>query len=82
MIMENPAARVKLEIQRYREARGLSRRELADLVGVTPAAVYQWETKEGKRSRINLCTLCAVADVLQVSTDALLGRIEKGGSRE
>lgn len=27
----------------WREAAGLTRQELAELIGVTPAAVYQWE---------------------------------------
>lgn len=60
-----------LEIKKMREEKGLSQRGLADMVGVTHAAVHQWETGLADPSLKNLVSL---ADALECSTDAVLGR--------
>lgn len=60
-----------LGIKKMREEKGLSQRRLADKVGVTPAAVYQWETGRAVPTLDNLVSL---ADALECSTDAVLGR--------
>lgn len=52
-------------IKRLREARGLSQQQLANLVGVTPSAVSQWETDQVRS--IKPPHFLALADAL--STD-------------
>lgn len=49
--------------------RGLTIQKLADEVGIAKSSIYQWDNHEPKPSTIN-----KVADVLDVSTDYLLGR--------
>ena len=60
-----------MSIQRYREAAGLNRAELARMVGVTRQAVIQWEEGIAYPSAANLIKL---ADLFCCTTDALLGR--------
>ena len=57
-------------IRHYRKKRALSQRELADMLFVTAQNVSKWET--GK-SAPDLDNLCKLAEVLDVSTDRLLG---------
>lgn len=59
------------KIKELREAAGLSQRKLGDLIGVSGAAVAQWETGENRPSLPNLEKL---AEVLETTTDAILGR--------
>lgn len=59
------------KIKELREAAGLSQRKLGDLIGVSGAAVAQWETGENRPSLTNLEKL---AEVLETTTDAILGR--------
>ena len=56
-------------IERVREERGITRSELATKVGVTPAAVWNWE-EQGTRPR--QAALRAVARVLGISEAELL----------
>lgn len=57
-------------IRYYRKKRGLAQRELAEMLFVTAQNVSKWET--GK-SAPDLDNLCKLAEVLDVSTDRLLG---------
>lgn len=57
-------------IQRLRKERGLTQKQLADAVGVTPQAVSKWETDE---SCPDVTALPLIAGALGVSTDTLLG---------
>jgi transcriptional regulator with XRE-family HTH domain len=59
---------VGARIRTRREAQMISQQDLAKLLGVTPAAVCQWETK-GTSPRFK--TLKRVAEVLHVSADFL-----------
>jgi len=56
-----------------RDLRGLSQAELAQKAGLQPSAISHFETGGRKPSFDNLLLL---ADVLQVTTDFLLGRTE------
>ena len=57
-------------IQALRKERGLTQKQLADAVGVTPQAVSKWETDE---SCPDITALPLLAGVLGVSVDTLLG---------
>ena len=62
--------------ERLRQARnqkGLMQKEVAGQLGMTPRA-YQYY--EGGRRRPDFETLVALADLLGVSTDYLLGRVD------
>jgi transcriptional regulator with XRE-family HTH domain len=58
--------RIAYAIRSAREVRGLSRPELAGLVGVGRGAVSDWENAETLPSLLNLGPLC---DALQVDAD-------------
>nr|DAH46238.1 MAG TPA: hypothetical protein [Caudoviricetes sp.] len=58
-------------IVRLRQERNLSQEEVADAIGVTPAAVCGWERGNKQMSIANLICL---ADLFLVSTDEILGR--------
>lgn len=64
---------VTLKIEEKRLAKNLTRRALAEAIGATPAAVDAWE--KGRNS-ISAELLNKVADVLECTTDELLGRME------
>lgn len=51
--------------------RGISMEKLANRVGISKSGIYQWDSHEPKPSTID-----KVADVLNVSTDYLLGRTD------
>ena len=57
-------------IKTYRKNKGFTQEELADLLNVTPQAVSKWESENGLPDTSMLIPL---AQVLGVSTDALLG---------
>ena len=57
-------------IQALRKERGLTQKQLADAVGVTPQAVSKWETDE---SCPDITALPLLASALGVSVDTLLG---------
>ena len=60
-----------MQLRQLREAAGLTQRELGNRIGVSGQAVAQWETGGKRPSEENLTKL---ADVLETSTDAILGR--------
>ena len=60
-----------MEIRKIRESRGLRQYELADRMGVKQASVSAWESGSAMPSAANLIKL---ADILDCTVDALLGR--------
>ena len=60
-----------MQLRKLREAAGLTQRELGNRIGVSGQAVAPWETGVKRPSVENLTKL---ADVLETSTDAILGR--------
>ncbi|MBQ9608056.1 MAG: response regulator [Lachnospiraceae bacterium] len=56
-------------IQYYRELRGISRNELAELLNVTPPTVHRWET--GVRTP-DLATTIQLAKILSIKLDELI----------
>lgn len=66
----NPLIQFTQNLKQLREAHGLSRQELADMAGISSAAIGYYET--GKREP-QASTLVSIADALHVSVDDLLG---------
>jgi transcriptional regulator with XRE-family HTH domain len=62
-------------IARWRVAKGLSRLELAQAVGVSAAAVYQWEGAAAKRTSPLVSHLDKIVEVLGVSMVEFYGRV-------
>lgn len=62
-----------MSLKKIRENRKMSQRSLANFMGVSPAAVAQWETGANSISTENLIKL---ADALGCTIDALFGREE------
>lgn len=65
--------RIKLDetLRHLRAERGMSQKELADRLSVTPQSVSRWETGQAYP---DMETLPRLADIFQVSVDRLLGR--------
>ncbi len=60
-----------MEIKKIRESRRMRQYELANRMGVKQASVSAWESGKAMPSAENLMKL---ADILECSVDALLGR--------
>lgn len=58
-------------LRQLRERRGLSRRTLSELCGLSKNMIALYERGEADPSTE---TLCLMADLLEVTTDTLLGR--------
>ena len=56
-------------LARLRRSRGLSQRDVAELVGVTPGCVAQWE----KGAMPNFEHLAALTSAFRVTTEYLMG---------
>jgi transcriptional regulator with XRE-family HTH domain len=72
--MSGQSTEVGFAIRKAREDRGYSRRELAELSGVSAQSIVDWELR-GKSPCLD--TLILVADVLDISLDELVGRDRK-----
>ena len=57
-------------IKEVRKAKGMTQKELAEKLGVTPQAVSQFENSDG--SKFNYSTLTNIAEALECSVDDLL----------
>ena len=60
-----------MEIKKIRESRGMLQYELANRMGVKQASVSAWESGKAMPSAENLLKL---ADILECTMDAILGR--------
>ena len=60
-----------LRLRELRENRGLSQRQVAERLNVSPGAVARWELGDNKPTMDNLLALAAL---LECSTDTLLSR--------
>lgn len=60
---------MKLMIREYRQAAGMSQRELAAMIGVTQGAIHQWEA--GKTMPM-VGKLFAIAEALGCNVDDLI----------
>lgn len=64
-------------IASWRKARGLTQHELASAVGVTAAAVYQWEGTGKSKVRPSLEKLELVVGALGITMERFYGRVPK-----
>lgn len=69
-----PASLSPTEIKRIRSKLDLTQAELAELLGVSSAAVTSWETGKTQPSRANRKALLELAETEKVVVDAKLGR--------
>ncbi len=60
-------------IQRLRRERGMTQKELAKRLMISPQAVSKWENCLGMP---DITLIVPLADVLGVSTDELLGKLQ------
>lgn len=65
-------------IRSLRKKQGLTQEQLAEMLGVTPGAVYKWEAK---LSVPDISLILELANFFDISVDALLGYDIKGKSR-
>lgn len=66
-----PDRPINNRIREIRKAKGMTQQDVANALGTVKSAVSEWETSHRGISAI---TLCRLADLLSVTTDALLGR--------
>jgi transcriptional regulator with XRE-family HTH domain len=59
------------QIKAIRKSRGLTQQDVADALGCTTTAICYYEQE---KRECDYTTLCRLADLLNVTTDALLGR--------
>lgn len=69
--MSGPTTEVGFAIRKAREDRGLTRKALAELSGVSEQNIIEWELR-GRYPCVY--TLIPVADALNISLDELVGR--------
>ena len=62
--------RIAENIRAYRKKRGLTQEQLAEVLGVSVGAVYNWESRS---SLPELRLIMEMADFFDVSVDVLLG---------
>lgn len=69
---------IGIRIRKYRELRGLSQKELADLIGVSNSRISNWEQGINRPNADIISDLCRALDVspselldIQISTDSL-----------
>lgn len=62
-------------LRELREAKGLSQKDVANRIGVTPGSVAHWEL--GMKN-ISMRNLIALSDLLDCTVDQLLGREPPG----
>jgi transcriptional regulator with XRE-family HTH domain len=64
-------------IKGWRESKGWTQQELAEVVGVTHAAVYQWELSDERHTTPSLLKLEKVVEVLGLTMREFYGPIPK-----
>ena len=66
-------------IKRIRREKGITQEKLAELLGLTPSAVSQWETDRVLPDITQLPMLCSIFDV---TSDEILGISNEGKMQE
>ena len=68
------AADIGARIAAWRKARGLTPRELAESIGVSAAAVYQWEGTGSSHTLPSMTNLFKIAGVLGVTMERFFAK--------
>ena len=63
-----------MTLKTLREAKGFSRKELADLVGVTEMSIWNYENGKTKPDRYNIIT--SLAEVLEIELKVLVAMLD------
>lgn len=63
-----------MTLKKLREAKGLSRKELADLVGVTEMSIWNYENGKTKPDRYIIIT--RLAEVLDIELNVLVAMLD------
>lgn len=64
----------KFTMKQWRNIRGLTQKELASLIGVTPETIGNWEKSPGNLGNSSYYTVRSVAEALEIKTgDIFLG---------
>ena len=64
----------EMKLRELREQKGVTQKEVADAIGCTATVYSRYE--RGEREP-DISTLCSLADYFEVSTDTLIGYINK-----
>ena len=64
----------EMKLRELREQKGVTQKEVADAIGCTATVYSRYE--RGEREP-DIATICSLADYFEVSTDALIGYINK-----
>ena len=64
----------EMKLRELREQKGVTQKEVAEAIGCTATVYSRYE--RGEREP-DISTLCSLADYFEVSTDVLIGYIQK-----
>ena len=64
----------EMKLRELREQKGVTQKEVADAIGCTATVYSRYESGEREP---DISTLCSLADYFEVSTDVLIGYIQK-----
>lgn len=64
-------------IKAWRKLRGLSRQDLADAVGVSVSAVYQWEGTGEQKTSPSVGNLEKIVEALDLTMGEFYGRVPR-----
>ena len=65
---------IEMKLRELREQKGVTQKEVANAIGCTATVYSRYE--RGEREP-DISTLCSLADYFEVSTDTLIGYINK-----
>lgn len=65
---------IEMKLRELRKQKGATQKEVAAAIGCTPTVYSRYEREEREP---DISTLCSLADYFEVSTDTLIGYINK-----
>lgn len=64
-------------LKRYRKRAGMTQKQVADKLHISPQAYARYERTDDKKNEPNADNLALIADMFDISIDELLGRTPK-----